>query len=122
MDDLAVQEDVVEDAQLVHQGEVLVDGVDAVRARLADGVQLDRLAVDVDRPGVRLVVAGQDLDQRRLAGAVVAEQAEHLALLEMQVDVAQRGDRAEALGDALDAQDLGHVSPPLPPRLRIRVT
>ena len=75
-------------------------------ARLVDRAQLDRLAVEVDLPRVGLVVAAEDLDQRRLAGAVVAQQAEHLALVERQVDVAQRGHRAEALGHALDAQDL----------------
>jgi hypothetical protein len=123
MDDLAVEEDVVEDAQLVDQRKVLVDGVDAERAGMHDGAELDRLAVEVDRPRVRLVVAGEDLDQRRLAGPVVAEQPEHLAVLEMEVDGAQGGNRTEALGHALHAQDLGHgqVSP-LPPRWRSRVT
>ena len=47
---------------------------------------------------------GEDLDERRLAGAVVADQPEHLALAQVQADVAQRRDRAEALGDVLDAQ------------------
>jgi hypothetical protein len=113
VDDLAVEEDVVEDAQLVDQREVLIDGVDPERAGVDDRVQLDRLVVEVDRPRVRLVVAREDLDQRRLAGAVVAEQAEHLAVLQAQVDVAERGDGAEPLGHALDAQDLTHVrSPP----------
>ena len=111
----------MEDAQLVDQREVLVDGVDPLRARVAHRVQLDLLAVEQDPALVGLVVAAQDLDQRRLAGAVVAEQPEHLALLEVQADVAQRRDRAEALGDVLAAQDLAHdVS--LPPRPRTRRT
>ncbi len=46
----------------------------------------------------------RDLDQRRLAGAVVAEQPKHLALAQVQVDVAQRADRPEALRDVLDAE------------------
>jgi hypothetical protein len=51
--------------------------------------------------------SADDLDQRRLARAVVAEQPEDLALAQVQVDVAQRRDRAEALGDVFDAQDVG---------------
>ena len=53
---------------------------------------------------VGVVVAREDLDERRLAGAVVADQPEHLALAQVQADVAQRRDRSEALGDVLDAQ------------------
>src|SRR5439155_1395992 len=59
-----------------------------------------------DPAGVRLDVAGEDLDQRRLAGAVVADQAEHLALVEVQRDVDERRHGAEALRDVLDAQSL----------------
>ena len=40
--------------------------------------------------GVALAVALEDLDRRRLAGAVRAEQAEHLARLDLEVDPAQR--------------------------------
>src|ERR671933_53556 len=53
----------------------------------------------------RLLEAADDLHQRRLAGAVVPQQAEDFALVQAQVDVAQRLDRAEALGHAFDAQD-----------------
>ena len=102
---LALQEHVVEDRQPGHEREVLVDGVDAERARVDD-----RLAADTGLPKteivarVGLVEAREDLDQRGLAGAVVADQAEHLALAQVQAHVAQRRDRAEALGDVLDAQ------------------
>ena len=43
--------------------------------------------------------AGDDLDQRGLAGAVVAEQADHLAAPEAEVDVLQDAHAAEGLGD-----------------------
>ena len=39
----------------------------------------DGVAADADLAGVRLVDAGQDFDQRRLAGAVLADQRRHLA-------------------------------------------
>ena len=58
---------------------------------------------------------GEDLDQRRLAGAVVAEQREDLALAQLERDVAQRERRAVLLGEPRDLEDgLGHVRPPLP--------
>ena len=60
----------------------------------------DRLAVDQDLALAGLVHAGQDLDQRRLAGAIVAEQAMHLAGIDLDVDVLQRADRAEIDADA----------------------
>ena len=63
-------------------------------------------------------IAGDDLDQCRLAGAVVAHQAEHLALLEVDVDALQRLDRAEMLGDVAQLQDR-HPCLPDPCPLRI---
>jgi hypothetical protein len=50
--------------------------------------------------GVGRLDPGQDLHQRRLAGAVLADQRVHLAGLEVEVDARQRGDLAEALVDA----------------------
>ena len=52
------------------------------------------------RAGVRLDHAGGDVHQRRLAGAVLAEQGVHLAGQNLERDVLQRGDAGEALGDA----------------------
>ncbi len=46
---------------------------------IARVVDVDLLAFDEDVAMVALVGAGQDLDQRRLAGAVVAQQAHHFA-------------------------------------------
>ena len=44
--------------------------------------------------------AGDRLDERRLAGAVVADQGDHLAGVDLEVDARERPDGAEALGDA----------------------
>ena len=74
-----LQEHVVVDAEPVDQRQILVDALDAERAGVVDRAQLDRSAVDKDLPRIRPVVAGQDLDQGRFAGAVVAEDAERLA-------------------------------------------
>ena len=48
------------------------------------------LPVQPDFAVGRRKIAGDDLDQRRLAGAVVAHQAERLALLQGKVDLVQR--------------------------------
>ena len=57
-----------------------------------------RRAGDPDLAGIGGVDAGQDLDQGRLAGAVVAEEAEDLAGLQVEADILHRMDAAE--GDA----------------------
>jgi hypothetical protein len=103
---LAVEEHVVVDAQLVDQGQVLVDGVDPERAGVVDRPEHHLLAAHEEAAGVGLVEAADDLDQGRLAGAVVADEAEHLALAQAQVDVAEGGDPAEALGHVLDPEGL----------------
>ena len=59
-----------------------------------------RLAVDQDLAAVGLVEAVEDVHQRRLAGAVLADDAVDRAGRDDEVDVAVGVDRAEALVDA----------------------
>ena len=68
-------------------------------------VDPDALAVEPDLAAVGLLDAREDLDQRRLARAVVAQQREHLALVQGERDVAQRGRRAVLLAQVLDLED-----------------
>ena len=77
---------------LEHRGETACEGV-------AGTVHGGRLAVDADRSGIGAQHPGEDLDERRLAGTVGAEQGVHLAGRDRQVDGAQGDDRAERLGD-----------------------
>ena len=83
-----------------HEHEVLVHhanpGVDRLTSRPAGDVA----AVERDRAGVRVVQAGQDPHERRLAGAVLADQRVNLAALHLEVRVAVRFDAAEAFSDA----------------------
>ena len=51
--------------------------------------------------GIALVGAGQDLDQRRLAGAVVAEQRHDLAGIEIDRGVVDGADAAEGDRDVV---------------------
>ena len=50
-------------------------------------------------PEVGCVHAGQDFDERRLAGAVVADERHHLTGFHLEVDVGQRRDGAELLAN-----------------------
>ena len=70
------------------------------RSRRAGPRMRDRLAVDEDLALVRLQQPVQDVHQRRLAGAVLAEQGVDLAWLDGQVDVVVGDQVTEALGDA----------------------
>ena len=100
LDRLDAEHDVLGDGEDRDQHEVLVDHADAGADRVAGAAELDRLAVDEDLALVRPVEAGEDVHQRGLAGAVLAEQAEDLARPDRQVHVGIGDDAAEPLGDA----------------------
>ena len=65
----------------------------------------DRLALDQDLALVGPVHAGQDVDQRRLAGAVVADQAERLAAVEVEGHALQRVDAGIPFVQVADRDD-----------------
>ena len=64
-----------------------------------------------DLAGVGLVQPVEDVHQRRLAGAVLAQQRVHLAAREVEVDVVVGDDPRELLGDPahLENGGRGHV-------------
>src|SRR6202008_2605682 len=64
--------------------------------------------------------AGHHLDQRGLAGAVVADQADDLVAADAEMDVAQALDRAEELLHAFQAHDMLFRAGRLRPRRRRR--
>src|SRR3546814_19194700 len=97
--------DVCSSDLIVGQGERLVDGLDVVAAGVARRRDLHLLAVDVDLAAVGRIGAGQHLDERRLAGTVVAQHADHLARIEVDGDVVDRLDAAEALADAARTEE-----------------
>ena len=69
--------------------------------------QAHRLAVDQQLAVVGIVEARQDLDQRRLARAVLPEQAVHLAGENAQVDARRACVAAEALGQVCGSSSRG---------------
>ena len=87
--------------------------------------RVDDAAAQADLAGVGAMDAGEDLDQRRLAGAVLAEQRMHLAGADVEVDSVERQRAGEALGQAGDLEQarvcIGMAGPALlgptgPPR------
>jgi hypothetical protein len=79
--------------------------VDEGDPRGVGGARHERRAVEQDLAGIGADDAGQDLDQRRLAGPVLAEQRQNLAPVELEVDGVAGERAAEALGDPAKRQD-----------------
>ncbi|EPJ40977.1 putative ABC transporter ATP-binding protein YufO [Streptomyces afghaniensis 772] len=96
---LAAEHDVLEDREVVGEHEVLVDHADAADDGVGRRREADLLAVDGDGALVRLLHAVEDLHQRRLAGAVLADEGVHGALADAEVDVVVGHDARETLRD-----------------------
>ena len=102
---LVAGEDVAPQLLLLGERPFLIDALDAQRPRGARVAGADALALEIDLAGSRGVDAGDELDQRRLAGAVVADQRDDLAVVDLQVDVPEDLDMAEGLLHALHLQE-----------------
>ena len=79
---LHAEEHVLGHRQVGHHGQFLVHHADAVGQRVMRRMELDRLAVDAHLALEAVIDAGDDLHHRRLAGAVLADEAVDLALAE----------------------------------------
>ena len=99
------QADVLGHRHPVDQAEILMDEGDRQAAQRVSGVD----AAKADGAGVERVDAGQNLDQRRLARAVLAEERENFAGVEGHADVGQRLSAAEALEDAAHLQQFARI-------------
>ena len=77
----------------------------AHRVRRRGGPEGQRRAVDLDlAAGTGTMVAGQDLDDRRLARAVLAHERVHLARLDVQLEAGEGHHPREGLRQPPDAQ------------------
>ena len=105
--DLPADEEIAPERLLLGQRLVLVDRLDRQIVRHADRIfaRLNFPIADHDLARARLEHAGHHLDQRRFAGAVVADEANDLVAADGEADVAQRMHRAEILLDALEANN-----------------
>ena len=112
----------MDEAQARRRGEAAVSGSRPARP-----------SSSISAPGVGLVVAGEHLDQRRLAGAVLADQRVDLARAQVEVDAVEGPGAGERLGQPADAQDRAggldavrdrmrgrHFRPPTPSRPSMR--
>jgi len=111
--------------QAGHQREMLVDHADPLRLRLPGAVQRYAHTIKEDRTRIRAVKAHDALDQRGLAGAVLAQKGMEGPGGNLHRHLVQRAHRAEDLGDALGRQrqdagarrsirgqdDLAHLGP-----------
>jgi hypothetical protein len=102
---------VLRDAQPGHQVQLLVDGGDAGLVSGLRRAERRGSAIEGDLAGVRQVGPREHLDQRRLAGPVLAEQAVHLAGGDVEVHPVQRAHPGELLDDAPHRQQRRHGSP-----------
>jgi hypothetical protein len=97
--ELVPEEDVLRDREARHQVELLVDRGDAQLHRRLRSGERDLVALPQDLALVRLVARGEHLDQRRLSGTVLSEEAVDLTRADVEVDTTQREDAREPLDD-----------------------
>ena len=93
--------------EIVEEVELLVHEGDARRHGAGDRELRMRRAVDADQPFARLDDAAQDLHQGRLAGAVLADQRQHLAALDAQADAIERLHAGIGLADRYEFEERG---------------
>ena len=91
--------DVLGDGERRDEPEVLVHHADPGVERVARRVRTRPARRRADLALVGPVEAGEDVRERALAGAVLAEQRVHLALGRLEVDAVVRDDAREPLGD-----------------------
>ncbi|MCY1226554.1 hypothetical protein D9M72_387890 [compost metagenome] len=95
------EEDVFGDRELIEKHGFLVDRGDAGTRCGKCRREMDLLLRNADRAAIRLIDAGQDLHQRRLSGAVFADQRGHRSRIERQRNIRERLDAGEGLRDPL---------------------
>ena len=102
---LAAHEDVLRDRQVGEERRLLVDHRDAGVPGVGGAVEADGLAVEQHVARVGAVHAGEHLDERRLAGAVLARERVRLAGAQRERDVPRSAHGAEGLARALQGDD-----------------
>ena len=120
--DLASHEYVADNRHAVDQRSVLIDRFDADPLAVLAGFHLDRFAVGEDLSGIGFHNPRHQLDHRRFAGAIVAQQAYDLALIDVEVEIDQRLDGAVAFGDSADLEERRGHARRLPSTVWLRMT
>ena len=108
---LAADEDIGRGVQIVEEVQLLMHEGDAAGHGLADAEGGMLLAVEADLAGAGLDHPAQDLHQRALAGAVLADEADDLAPADGEADLIQSDDARIGLGDSIEFEEMiGHAS------------
>ena len=108
------QEDVGAHIQVFRQGEILIDGFDAAAANIGGRVIRDILAIEFHPPLIRAIHTRDALDQGGLARAVIAEQGDHFARVDLKVHLVNSGQAAEELAHAGGGKDRFRHCFPIP--------
>ena len=104
---LDCKHDVLRDGHHGDEHEVLVHHPEPGCDRVLGGAERHDFAVHADLPLVGLVEPVQDVHERRLPRAVLAEQGVDFAIPELEVDVVVREDARELLDDPLHLEERG---------------
>ena len=107
---LAPEEHVLDRVEVRGQREVLVHDLDADGRRLVRGGEVHRLALEEDLALVDVQVAGERLDQRRLAGTVVADQGDDLTGVDVEVGLVQGLHPPEAAAQPAGLEQGAHAT------------
>src|SRR5579863_2850336 len=102
---LAPQEHIVGDRQGRREREVLIDCLDSGFPCVDRRAEMHDLAGEPDFSGIGNDGAAERFDERRLAGAVVADHGENLARKEIEVGLVERGNAAVPLDEAARLKD-----------------
>ena len=102
---VAPEQQVVEHGAALEQLDVLEGARDAAVHHLVARQARDVLPLEHDAAGRRVEHPCDDVEHRGLAGAVGPDDREHLALLDVEADIADRLHAAEAQRDVLDFED-----------------
>ena len=108
---VVAEQHVLGDGERLDEPEVLVHHRDAGGERVARRREPDGLAPQLDRSGVGLVEAREDVREGALPRTVLAEQRVHLADGGLEVDGVVREHAGEALGDPAHRHRGGRAAP-----------
>src|SRR5205814_9195755 len=98
-DRLSAEDDIFGDGKYWHEHEMLMHHTDAAPDRLVRAADPHRLAAHQNFARVLMVQTIDDIHQGGLAGAVLAQQRQHLAAVQLQADISIGDDTWEGLGD-----------------------
>ena len=98
---LPAKQEVARDIDRVAERQVLINHLDPLTSRVGGGCETDFTAVEMKAAGIGNDGAGQNLAERRLSRAVVADEPKNLASAQYEVDAIKRLDGAEGLADVL---------------------